>query len=150
MAFKYSMDRNENFNLAANVCYTMSWDFIVGYVKWKESFNGICLKFYFIYLNTFCFAKASVIIFLLSNNNSHSIVRSVCSSHLSPVNHLSLWTLRFFLHMSFLIFSLGWRRRALDLVKRLHTSDKIKKVKDYLGSKCKKGGVTRKASAATW
>jgi hypothetical protein len=34
------------------------------------------------------------------------------------------------------------------LLSEKDTGDKIKKVKDYLGSKCKKGDATRKASAA--
>jgi hypothetical protein len=34
------------------------------------------------------------------------------------------------------------------LLSEKDTGDKIKKVKDYLGSKCRKGGATRKASAA--
>jgi hypothetical protein len=43
---------------------------------------------------------------------------------------------------------LGSSEEIVCLLSEKDTGDKIKKVKDYLGSKCKKGDATRKASAA--
>jgi hypothetical protein len=39
-------------------------------------------------------------------------------------------------------------KEITSLLSEKDTGDKIKKVKDYLGSKCKRGVATRKASAA--
>jgi hypothetical protein len=42
----------------------------------------------------------------------------------------------------------GSSKEIACLLSEKDTGDKIKKVKDYLGSKCKRGVATRKASAA--